>query len=153
MKIVVEKGIVLKFITYLILSLGLGYVIQFYVFETIFSINNDLWSMLCYLTNAVLATLVFIGLLKYGEKQIDNLGYVFLVGSLLKFMVYLIVFRPFFNKDGATTKLEFLSFFIPYAIALVVEIYFITKVLNAIPVDKTKYLVIEEDAEDVSEEE
>lgn len=83
-----------------------------------------------YLVNLILTIVIFIALIKLKERFAESLGYIFFVGSFLKFIVFFIVIYPSYKEDGDVTKLEFTSFFIPYAISLIFEVTFLVKTLN-----------------------
>jgi hypothetical protein len=86
--------------------------------------------VLAYVVNAVLAILIFGFLFKMKDKYKDQLGFLFLGGSILKFVVFFIVFYPFYKADGAISKLEFAAFFVPYILSLVIETFSLAKWLN-----------------------
>jgi hypothetical protein len=52
-------------------------------------------------------------------------------GSFLKFAVFFIFFSPVFKVDGDISKLEALSFLIPYFSCLLYEAIYVGKMLNA----------------------
>lgn len=85
-----------------------------------------------YLTNFLLAAVIFMGLF-YGRKKLRNaLGFLFMGGSLVKFAVFFIVFYPIYRADGEIQRTEFAAFFIPYLTALILETYFASKMLNQV---------------------
>jgi len=85
-----------------------------------------------YITNFVLAAGIFYGLF-YARKKLRNaLGFLFMGGSLLKFAVFFIVFYQVYRADGAIERPEFAAFFVPYLIALILETYFASKMLNKV---------------------
>ena len=57
----------------------------------------------------------------FRKTQQDSLGYYFLAGTLIKFVVFFTYVLPRFMQDGEQTKEEFFSFFTPYIVALFVE--------------------------------
>ncbi len=83
-----------------------------------------------YVINGVLAIAIFGFLYRYRNRFKDQLGFLFLGGSMLKFVVFFIVFYPVFKDDGIVSTLEFTSFFIPYALCLVLETFSLVKWLN-----------------------
>ena len=84
----------------------------------------------CYIFNTIIA-LVFLFLLLFVSKFDPSiLGWVFLVSSGLKFLLFFGLIYPSFQDTGLSTKQDFLTFFIPYAAALTFEIYQLTKILN-----------------------
>lgn len=74
-----------------------------------------------YGVNLLMAGIIIIALFNLPQRFKDSLGYFFLFGSLFKFIIYFLVFQPVFRDDGEVTRLEFFSFFVPYALSLVVE--------------------------------
>jgi hypothetical protein len=83
-----------------------------------------------YLTNFILATLIYAMLYLLQNKYLDMLGFIFMGGSFLKFGIYFIFFHPQFKQDDIILKLEATSFLIPYLSSLIVETYFLVKLLN-----------------------
>ena len=98
------------------------YVIGFPLFEHMI--------VLAYLLNMVLALIIFSALYGYRVKYRDQIGFLFLGGSMLKFLFFFIVFYPFYNADGNMESLEFTSFFVPYFVCLLLETLFTARMLN-----------------------
>ncbi|WP_425076447.1 DUF6168 family protein [Psychroserpens sp. S379A] len=86
--------------------------------------------LMCYWVNALFALLVVGFLYKFRKKFKSQLGFLFMGGSLLKFAVFFLVFYPFFNTDGELSKLEFITFFVPYTVSLILETITLSKILN-----------------------
>lgn len=84
-----------------------------------------------YIVNLLLAVLIFIALLFFRKKANDYLGYVFMYGSLFKFTIFFIFFYPNYNKTFGNSKQEFLTFFIPYSVCLIIEIKSLIRLLNS----------------------
>lgn len=83
-----------------------------------------------YWINALLAFAI-VFLLYFLRKRARNLiGFMFIGGSLLKFAIFFIFFYPPFQADDALSRSEFGSFFIPYALALLLETFFTSKMLR-----------------------
>ncbi len=83
-----------------------------------------------YTINATLAILIFTVLYTLRQKFKTQLGFLFLAGSVLKFIIFFIVFYPNFKADNLITTLEFASFFIPYTLCLLIETISLSKWLN-----------------------
>ena len=88
-----------------------------------------------YCTNAALAALIYLVLYIFRRKLKNYIGYLFIGGSFLKFVIFFILFYPMYKSDGKMDRLEFAAFFVPYAIALVIETIFTIKMLKTL--DKT----------------
>ncbi|WP_374960090.1 DUF6168 family protein [Gilvibacter sp.] len=86
--------------------------------------------VLTYLVNAVLALIIYGLILRSLEKQAAQAGFIFLIGSALKFLVFFLVFYPAYKADGEMQTLEFVAFFVPYGISLLVEVLFLSRKLN-----------------------
>lgn len=86
--------------------------------------------VLSYIVNYVIAISVFILLICFLPKIKSTLGFFFMAGSFVKFLIFFIVFQPIFKSDGVMSKAEFASFFVPYALSLILEVYFLSKILN-----------------------
>ena len=85
---------------------------------------------LSYVLNFVLALVVFFMVYRASEKQSAQAGFVFVFGSALKFVVFLLVIKPLFKADGEISGLEIASFFVPYVLCLIFEVYTLSKRLN-----------------------
>ena len=83
-----------------------------------------------YTINAALAVGIFWGLTSLKTKYSNQIGFMFLASSFIKFFVFFMVFYSPYNADGKIVFLEFVSFFIPYTICLILETYFLSKQLN-----------------------
>jgi hypothetical protein len=83
-----------------------------------------------YFVNYFLAAAIYILLIKLKKKYSHLLGFVFMIGSFLKFLVFFIFFYPIFKLDGTITTVETTSFLVPYFSCLIVETYYLIKLLN-----------------------
>lgn len=82
-----------------------------------------------YLFNGLYTAAVFALLIYLKEKYASSLGFIFLGGSMLKFVFFFIFFSPIYKADGDVSKVEFAEFFIPYGICLFLEVYSMVKIL------------------------
>ncbi|WP_394369016.1 DUF6168 family protein [Hyunsoonleella ulvae] len=111
---------------------SIAFILQYYIYtflELAISFQELLFS---YTANLFMACSVIIILFLCSKKFNDQLGFVFMASSLLKFVAFFIFFYPKYNMDGKLTKIEFFTFFIPYAICLIVESVIISKFLSQI---------------------
>ena len=74
-----------------------------------------------YIGNVSIAVLMVIALLNVPETLKNSRGFLFLIGSFLKFGFFFLTFYSNFKADGAIQRTEFFAFFTPYAAALVME--------------------------------
>lgn len=83
-----------------------------------------------YLLNTVTATIIFTVIVRLRERYSEQLGFVFLAGSGLKFLLFFLFMYPVFHADGALSRTEFATFFIPYSITTGIEIIALARILN-----------------------
>jgi hypothetical protein len=88
--------------------------------------------IICYMSNFVMALIVFIAMLLLAQKQSSYLGFVFLFGSVFKFAVFFTILQPIISLDGSLSRINFFIFFIPYITSLFVETYILVKWLKDI---------------------
>ena len=122
--------VVVRFFTQLIIGLLLIFYIHTYILESKNLPMYDAKIALAYIVNGALAIVIFLVLFFLREKQRDQLGFLFMFGSFLKFAAFFVFFYPSYTSDGKTTKLEFMAFFIPYIYALIIETLALIKLLN-----------------------
>lgn len=101
-----------------------------------FSVQNVLLSsaqvmlLQAYAMNFIVAALLFLLIYRLRVNHPDKLGFVFMLGSGIKFTLFFVFFNPSIQFDGVTTKAEFLSFFVPYALSTLVETTSLIRLLN-----------------------
>jgi hypothetical protein len=120
----------LNYLTFLFSFLILTAGIHFFILDRLELPLLENKIVLSYIINTLLAVTIYIGLYFLRKKQEANLGFIFMIGSFIKFGVFFLFFYPEYNADGEIQKLEFSTFFIPYAICLIIETYFLTRLLN-----------------------
>jgi len=86
--------------------------------------------VLTYTVNYILALLILFLVEKNMKEESAKAGFVFLGGSLVKFLVFFLVFQPSYKEDGVMQNIEFITFFVPYALCLTLEVFYLTKQLN-----------------------
>lgn len=85
---------------------------------------------LSYVVNFLLAFTVLFFVEKALSKKSAQAGFIFMGGSGIKFLFFFILFYPSYNSDGVMKTIEFTSFFVPYAICLILEVAYLSKELN-----------------------
>lgn len=83
-----------------------------------------------YLMNVLLAALIYTVIIRLRKQHTEKLGFVFLIGSGLKFLCFFIFLNPVFKADGDLSNLEFATFFIPYALTTTIETIALVRELN-----------------------
>lgn len=86
--------------------------------------------VMSYVVNGLMAFGIFFGLYKLRHKHSNHIGFLFLAGSFLKFGVFFLLFYNNYKADETITTLEFLAFFLPYSLCLILETYHLSKWLN-----------------------
>ncbi|MGB5189091.1 DUF6168 family protein [Robiginitalea sp.] len=77
-----------------------------------------------YLVNLVLAFGIVVLIHSLRNKMKTQLGFLFMAGSFVKFLIFFLFFYPSFTADEVINQNEFSSFFVPYFLALIIETYF-----------------------------
>ena len=86
--------------------------------------------VLAYLVNIVLAMLIFIVLYAVRNRMKDKIGALYVGGGILKFIFFFALFYPSYKADGTISRIEFFTFFVPYSLMLVLEVFSLSKWLN-----------------------
>ena len=114
----------------LVVLLSVAFAIHLFILNSKSLPLYDNKILLAYVVNAVLAISIFGFLFKMKNKYKEQLGFLFLGGSAVKFVVFFIVFYPSYKVDGDISKLEFAAFFVPYLLSLFLETFSLAKWLN-----------------------
>ena len=109
--------------------IGLFWLHTFAINQLGLSVQDQLLRI-CYLFNTIIALVSFFFLLFISKQDPSILGWVFLVSSGLKLLLFFALIYPSFQDTGLSPKQGFLTFFIPYTAALTLEIYQLIKILN-----------------------
>lgn len=88
--------------------------------------------ILAYGINVVLAIVVFATLFNFREKLKNQLGFLFLGGSAIKFALFFLLFFFSYKQDDVISGTEFSAFFVPYLLTLIIEVFNLSKWLNKI---------------------
>ena len=121
---------VLGFSLKLIVVLLVIFTVQLFVLN---ALNYNLFDnkiIASYAVNFVLAIFIYTLLFGLKKKYEHILGFVFMGGSFLKFATYFIFFYPYFKTDSVIDGKEAASFLIPYATCLIIETFYLIKLLN-----------------------
>ena len=121
---------VVAFLLTLLVTLTLAFFVHTTLLEQFGEAKHANLIVTSYLVNAALAAFIYVVLFIFQKKLKNYIGYLFIGGSFLKFIVFFVLFYPVYRSDGEMNRLEFAAFFIPYAIALTVETVFTVKMLK-----------------------
>lgn len=86
--------------------------------------------VLSYVVNYTLAATILVFIQSRFNKKSAHTGFIFLGGSGLKFLIFFLVFYPFYREDETMSTFEFAAFFVPYATCLILEVAYLSKQLN-----------------------
>lgn len=114
----------------LFLALSIAFALHLSVLSFIGLPLLDNMIIACYLVNFALALLIFLGLYLLRERMKNQIGFLFMAGSLFKFLVFFLVFYPRFLEDGTIGRAEFAAFFVPYAVSLIIETAGVARLLQ-----------------------
>ena len=115
-------------------TIYLGLVL-FFVFGINMLFTKPIELYLPYGFNYVITIISFLWLLLRSRNKSETLGFVFLAVSGIKFLFFFLLYRPF-SIAVAEKKSLFLSFFVPYAICSIYEVYTLVKLLNQKNIEK-----------------
>lgn len=104
--------------------------ISFYIHSGYISVLDEATIYKSYGVNLFLGVIVFVVIEILKKTQPNILGFIFLAGSLLKFLIYFVYIYPLLIETGELTKPKFFVFFIPYSICLIIEIIFLVRLMN-----------------------
>ncbi len=119
-----------QFISLLAISLLLSFGLHILVLSNMGLPPLDNLIVRSYVVNGLLAAIIFMLLYKFRQKLKNQIGFLFMGGSLLKFLFFFLLFYPTYKSDGDMSGLEFGAFFIPYAVALFLETIYTSKMLK-----------------------
>lgn len=124
--------ILVKFLVRLIVFTMFVFVIHLFILNTLeFPIFNN-HIVFSYVINIASAIIIFLMLFLLRNKFKNQLGFIFLFGSVIKFGLFILfLYKPFY-ADGFISKTEFFTFFIPYFFTHTIEIFSLSKWLNNI---------------------
>ena len=83
-----------------------------------------------YLFNALIAVLVVVSAFLFRKKHKDYIAFYFFGGTIVKSLLFFILILPLFKQDNNVSRIEFLSFFVPYLLTLLVETLSLVRLLN-----------------------
>lgn len=109
-----------------------SYWLHVYIYSLLKISVDNFTLQLSYIVNGLLAIFIFSALMFLKKKYNDQLGFLYMLGSFIKFGAFFLIFYPQFKEDGEITKIEFSIFFIPYLISLLIETIDLIKILNSI---------------------
>lgn len=117
----------LRFIgVFLLILLGV-YFVHTFIVNTVSLKSNTTILKLSYIFNALYTVVLVSFIMVLSKKFKDQIGFIFLAGSFLKIGVFVAITRL---SSLGLDKNVFLDFFIPYVVSLILEVYYVSKILN-----------------------
>lgn len=104
-----------------------------FVFFTIPNQNFHYSLESLYLIFFTFSTLLFIGLLKFGTKNFDNIGMMFMMATLIQMFFSYLVLRPILSDKIHNVSVEKTNFFITFILFLLFETILTIRLLNEKP--------------------
>jgi hypothetical protein len=83
-----------------------------------------------YTFNYLISITVFVLIKLLSVRHGSKVDLVFLYSSLLKFFLFYILILPGYGVFNGIKSAEFASFFIPYSISSIVEIFYLIRLIN-----------------------
>ncbi len=120
----------LKFSFLLLFLLLISLAVHLYVLDSLGMPLFDNMILRAYAVNYILAVAIYGILYLLQDRFTAQLGFLYMGGSLVKFLVFFLVFYPSYKLDGNMSTPEFAAFFVPYAISLIFETTGIIKFLK-----------------------
>ena len=119
-----------RFNKFIIIVLGLVFSLHILILKLFDTPIFENKIILAYSVNIILAIIIYTLFCKFKKMFKNQIGFVFIFGSFLKFILFFLLFNSSYKADGDISKLEFLAFFTPYSLCLIIEIYSMSKELN-----------------------
>lgn len=104
--------------------------VSFYIHSGYVALEDKSILIQSYSANFILGIIVFVVIEIFKKKHTNIIGFIFLGGSLFKFLVYFLYILPILTSTGELTKFKFLVFYIPYFICLMLELLFLVLLMN-----------------------
>lgn len=78
----------------------------------------------------ICSLLIILILIKVNEKNIDNVGFTFLLVTFIKMALSYIILSPILNSGNLNVRTEKIDFFIIFALFLTIETIVTVRILN-----------------------
>tara|TARA_B100000900_G_scaffold259152_1_gene220911 strand:+ start:8114 stop:8524 length:411 start_codon:yes stop_codon:yes gene_type:complete len=85
-----------------------------------------------YLFNALIAVFVIWLSVLFRKKHKDYIAFYFFGGTIVKLILFFVLIFPIYKQENNVSRLDFLSFFVPYLLTLIVETISLVGLLNKV---------------------
>tara|TARA_B100000282_G_scaffold291202_1_gene263138 strand:+ start:991 stop:1401 length:411 start_codon:yes stop_codon:yes gene_type:complete len=116
-----------KFIIWFHLLLLLILIPAYFVHQHYYFADN---LITLYLFNGLVAVLVVGSAFLFRKKHKDYIAFYFFGGTIIKSILFFVLIFPLYKLDNDISRTEFLSFFVPYLLTLLVETISLVRLLN-----------------------
>lgn len=134
----VKPGLIAQFVLLLVGAMALAFLAHTQILSSLGLPPYENLILRSYWVNAILALSIFILIYVFRKKLSNQIGFLFMAGSFIKFGVFFLFFHPIYKQDGDMSKLEFGAFFVPYLTALVLETVFVSRLLKKLEESTSK---------------
>lgn len=83
-----------------------------------------------YAMNGLMGIVTGVVIILLSVRKSTITGFAFMGGSLIKFALFFILFYVDLSANEVVRKQEFITFFIPYAFSVILEVWFLIRHLN-----------------------
>ena len=83
-----------------------------------------------YFLNFFMAFISYLVLFFSIKKHVSSLGFIFMITSVVKFLVFYILFHSHYSLNENIDLQEFLTIMIPYSTSIINEIHALSKILK-----------------------
>jgi hypothetical protein len=102
-----------------------------YTFTTMGLAWNSHQIIAAYLVNTAVVIFILAAILILPDMFSQARGQIFLGGSMLKFLLFFVMFYPAYKQDGDLSRVEFFTFFVPYIVCLLSETIISIRLINS----------------------
>lgn len=121
----------LRFMMLLSALLLVSFIVHYLILQNALAVLEPKLLIATYLALFVLTILIVGAIQKLQKNYFNQVGFLFLVGSMIKFALYFVILKPFYQHFELSKSNAFLVFFIPYLISLISEAVYVSKLLNS----------------------
>ena len=125
----------LTFSLLLLLCAAATYLLHIYLFSRFFPESSLKFLNFSYKFNFGITFLFTSTIILPRQLLKDQLGFIFLGSSFVKIAIFLLLVK---TSDFEIDKADFLHFFIPYALCMVLEIIYVSRILKGANFNKDK---------------
>ncbi len=125
----------INFSLLLLLCAAATYLLHIYFFNRFFPEGSVDLINFSYKFNFGITFLFTTSIIIASQRLKDQLGFIFLGSSFVKIAIFLVIVK---TSDFEIDKSDFLHFFIPYALCMVLEIIYVSRILKGANFNKDK---------------